>query len=270
MPNKEVFLDIYEKVYKSPELIIRGKKVRELQNASFTINPIYPVTSFLSRNMNFNYAKKEVLWYLRGDRYDLSICNVAGAWNDIIQKDGGINSNYGQTIFNGPINYYWVIEELLRDKYSRRAVIILGESDKLNNENTDHRCTMYICYSIRNNKLNQSVHMRSNDLIFGVTNDVFFFGILHQMIYTMLKDSYTDLELGDYIHNANSLHVYEQHYNMLENILKHKDWFNIYFPKFSSPSEVMSLVNIYCFEDKLTDTLKSEYKFISWLRSSNV
>jgi len=233
--NHSAYQYAYGEVDESEKLSIRGSNVKESRLFSFSLNPLYPVTSFESRKLNLDYAKKEVLWYIKGDRFDLSICDIAGAWNDIVQPDGGINSNYGQTIFTGPCHYDWVIAELIRDKYSRRAVIVLGEPDKLKATNTDHRCTMYIVYHIRQNdkgvdELIQTVHMRSNDVIFGMTNDTFFFGLLHQFVWSDLVSFYPDLKLGNYIHVANSMHVYERHFNMLEDIIVKDDWYEIDIP----------------------------------------
>lgn len=228
--NRDVFLKLYSDIMENEDIEIRGSNVKECINKSFSIDPLYPITSFKSRKLNLQYAKKEVLWYIRGDRFDLSICDIAGAWNDVVQKDGGINSNYGQTIFTGPSHYDWVVEELVRDKNSRRAIIVLGESDKLNLFNTDHRCTMYICYQIRNNILTQSVYMRSNDAVFGITNDVFFFGLLHQFVWSDLVTIYKDLKIGLYYHHANSLHIYDRHYDMVRNIINNDDWYVTHIP----------------------------------------
>jgi len=241
MQNCVTFLSVYNLLMQSGSIVkSRGLECTEIVNVCVTIDPSYPVTSFKARKFNLNYAKKEVLWYLRGDRFDLSICDEAGAWNTLVQPDGGINSNYGQDIFQGPKLFDWVVDELTRDKFSRRAVIPLGRADMTVKENTDHRCTMYISYLIRNDELIQSVHMRSNDVIFGFTNDVFFFGLLHQMVYVCLKEKYPELELGDYLHVVDSLHVYSRHYDMINNIISDDTdgWYAIDIPKFTCKEEV--------------------------------
>ena len=255
--NRKAFLNLYKSLSQGEELVIRGKKVKEKTNFHFTIDSLYPLTSFASRKLNLDYAKKEVLWYIRGDRFDLSICDVAGAWNDIIQKDGGINSNYGQTIFTGPNHYDWVVSELIRDRNSRRAVMVLGEPDKLRKENTDHRCTMYINYQIRNNELNQTVCMRSNDAILGVTNDIFFFGLLHQFVWSDLVAFYPDLELGKYTHFANSMHVYERHFDMLNNIISKDDWDVIDIPTVPAGGQDLS---------DLRKCMRSRSHLCTWIR----
>jgi thymidylate synthase len=241
----------------APEISIRGMVVKESLNFSFSVNSLYPLTSFRSRGLNLDYAKKEVLWYIRGDRFDLSICEVAGAWNDIIQDDGGINSNYGQTIFTGPCHYDWVVEELTRDKYSRRAVMVLGEPDKLKSSNTDHRCTMYIVYHIRNNELIQTVHMRSNDAIYGVTNDIFFFGLLHQFVWSDLVNVYPELTIGKYNHIVNSMHVYQHHFYMVDNILDKEDWYVLPMPTVTPGGEDLRT---------LRSGKNSNSEFCTWIR----
>lgn len=261
--NKSVFLNLYNSVHNGT--IIKAKtEYKEIMNCIFSIDPKYPITSFRERKLNLDYCKKETLWYLKGDRFDTSICDIAGTWQNLIQPDGGLNSNYGQVIFTGPKLIDWVVEELKRDITSRRAVIILGDYNLLTKENTDHRCTLYISYMIRSKCLLQTVHMRSNDVIYGVTNDIFFFSILHQMVYAYLKSWYSDLILDTYTHFANSMHVYKHHYNMLKNIIQTPiNWDYIDFPSISGADEVDWLR--YC----QGQSIPKEFKFTKWLNSDS-
>lgn len=248
MSNCDAFLSAYSRVLTQGETLnIRGSLCKEVRNLSLDIDPCYPITSFEDRKFNLKYAKKETLWYIKGDRFDTSICEVAGAWNNLIQPDGGINSNYGQDIFEGPRQFDWCVEELIRDHHSRRAVIILGRPEMLTKANTDHRCTMYISYAIRNWALHQNVRMRSNDIIYGMTNDVFFFGLLHQMMYVTMKAIYPQLKLGTYNHSADSMHVYDRHFDMLENIVTkgRSGWSYLEdVPRFKLAEEVVALRHV--------------------------
>lgn len=243
----------------------RGKITKEVRNCGISIDPRYPITSFSSRNFNLKYAKKEVLWYLRGNRFDKSITEESGTWQTLIQPDGGINSNYGQVIFTGQRHFDWVVEELIRDPSSRRAVIILGDGTMLDKDNTDHRCTMFISYCIRQGKLHQTVHMRSNDVIFGLTNDLFFFGFLQQMVLAYLRPHYPDLVLGEYMHIADSLHVYQSFFPMLDNIIHKDDWYVISVPEISSREEVEFLR----YKQKLNAKVEvpDDFAFAKWLLS---
>jgi thymidylate synthase len=104
--------------------------------------------------------------------------------------------------------------------------------------------------------------MRSNDVIYGVTNDIFFFGILHQMVFVYLKSWYPDLILDTYTHMANSMHVYNNHYKMLENIISNpNNWDFIDYPDISGVDEVDWLR--YCQGQEIPEN----FKFAKWLNS---
>ena len=64
--------------------------------------------------------------------------------------------------------------------------------------------------------------MRSNDIIFGLCNDIFNFCLFQQLMLNELREIYPDLELGSYYHSTGSLHLYEMHYDMRDNILTDK------------------------------------------------
>lgn len=83
-----------------------------------------------------------------------------------------------------------------------------------------HNCTINLQFFIRDDCLHMIVNMRSNDAIFGFGNDVPFFSYVHQMLTQELKEFYPSLIDGTYYHNAGSMHVYERHYDMLDNIIK--------------------------------------------------
>jgi hypothetical protein len=59
--------------------------------------------------------------------------------------------------------------------------------------------------------------MRSADAVWGLTYDLFSFTLLQEMMLNELRSSgMDDLELGEYIHTAGSLHIYERHFGMAE------------------------------------------------------
>jgi len=266
---KKLYRDLY---YHGEEIEVRGLKTKELQNYQIVFKPYQRFINFTSRKLNLSYIKYELYWYFNASFEDLSICDHAKIWKDLVNDDKTINSNYGAIIFNG--QFERVIKTLFDDKYSRRAVIMIGDNDNLSDEKTkDIKCTSSIVFSIRNNTLNMFVHMRSNDAIFGLCNDVPFFSILHEMVYVVLKNvMYEDLIYGDYTHYVNSLHVYERHYNMLKKIvLLDEDIIEIDCPKISCVNEVEFIKEIKHTDDvykKLEDSkLKNnpEFDFIKWL-----
>lgn len=217
--NRDVFLKLYKDVLNGATYSPRGLEIKEVQNCKFVIDPRYPFTSFSYRNLNLSYLAAELMWYLRGDRFDLSICEHGAMWKTLIQEDGGLNSNYGQTIFGINNQFQWVIDELIRDNDSRRAVMIIGEKEYLYDYINDQRCCQYIQFMIRNGELNCYVYFRSNDVSWGVSNDVFTIVEIFKYVYAYLQQFIPNLKLGMYEHNATSMHVYEKHYAMLEDII---------------------------------------------------
>lgn len=229
--NAITFLNAYSSVYEiGDEVSPRGNLCKERTDFSLVFDlSSCPLSSFKARNLNLKYAKEELLWYLRADRYDTSIEKHASMWAKIKQIDGGYNSNYGQYIFRNRQNPYngnpmgtqfeYVLKELLMDPDSRRASIVLLKDTHLYSENSDIVCTYAINFRIRKNTLHMTVMMRSNDLIFGTTNDAFCFWGIGQLLYWCLVAERPTLKMGTYTHFANSLHIYERHFKMVEQII---------------------------------------------------
>jgi thymidylate synthase len=250
----------------------RGQKVIEIENFTYTIPPFVRFVSFQARKINLQYIKKEFLWYLKGDKFDTSILNEAKMWADLVNTDGTIFSNYGQYIFAGSNQFDNVVKTLVSDKDSRRASMVILGNEHLFADTKDVPCTYALNFRIRNNKLNMSVHMRSQDAIFGMTNDCPAFSFIHEMIYNTMLHYYPEIEYGMYHHIADSFHVYERHFKMLENLTgidietkeKKKDWspdplIEIQCPKISGPDEVDFLRKLDFSE------IPDKFRFTKWL-----
>lgn len=222
----------------------RGQKILEIENGSLDLSPLYPCMSFQDRGLKLDYAKKEWIWKLSGDRFDTSISEHAGAWANLKDVDGGHNSNYGQYFFGQQNGIDWVVKELIRDKDSRRAVIPLLNSDHLRTNNPDHVCTESISFRIRDDMLNMSVNMRSNDFIWGFTNDAITFSCLYRLVYALVRPFYPDLAVGVYHHKADSLHIYERHWKMARQIATNgmEKFFQVDIPMIPEYEEAMLLI----------------------------
>lgn len=246
--NAHVFESMYLYLFQTgQEVEIRGSKVRELEDVMLRFDPSKPViTSFKARNLNLTYCKQEMLWYLGADPYDNTIEKYATMWKKLTQPDGSYFSNYGQYIFDRsktPNQFAYCLKELQADKHSRRACIVLLQPHHLFSDNVDTVCTYAINFRIRQNRLNMSVMMRSNDAIFGTTNDTFCFWVIYKMMYALLQDTYPDLGYGQYRHFVNSLHVYERHYDMLDELVDEGilGWYDIDVPDLSVNEAIQML-----------------------------
>lgn len=232
MTNAKVFLKMYKDVWAGKEVSPRGQLCREAVDYKFTLSMAEsPITSFNARNLNLQYAKEEFKWYLRANKFDDSIEKHATMWAKIRQPDGSYFSNYGQYIF--PKQFNFVIDELTADVDSRRASIVLLDKSHLFHSNKDVVCTYAINFRIRNSRLNMTVMMRSNDVIFGTTNDVFCFAMLYRMVFAILAEVIA-IKPGTYTHFVNSLHVYERHFEMIQQIISEglagHNRINVYWP----------------------------------------
>jgi len=271
------FRDIFRRLVKTGRLVSpRGQLVIEAENFSYVLPPFVRFCNFQHRKLNVNYIRKEILWYLRGDSTDLSIMQHAKMWKDLVNIDGTINSNYGQYIFGTQNQFDNVVKTLSEDRDSRRASIVILSERHLKMETKDVPCTYSLNFRIRNNTLNMSVHMRSQDAIFGMGNDAAVFSVVHEMVLNALWRVYPDLRYGDYFHIADSFHAYERHFEMLSKLTGYEkgtdtDGFTkrekarlssykfVMCPMISGPDEVDFL--------RLLDftSIPETYKFSKWL-----
>ncbi len=252
-PKFQLYKDVWKK---GKELTVRGLKTKEITNYTFTLAPYNRFFNFKGRNFNLKYLKEETKWYLKGDRYDLSICDKASMWKTLIAEDKGINSNYGQYI--NP-NIPRIISTLGLDSFSRRAVISIGNNDNYNSVSNDYCCGQYLSFHIRENKLCINVSFRSSDLIYGITNDIPTVSFYQEIIFIILRDTYyPKLEMGNLHFFTNSLHIYDRHYKMTKNILSNATEFNVKCPKIKNQEEAYKL---------LRGEFDEQYEFSKWLNT---
>lgn len=178
-----------------------------------------------ARSTPLEYLKGELIWYFTGSNKLEDILPYSSFWKLIANEDGTCNSAYGYRLFkdlneHNESQWSWAYKSLLRDKDSRQAILYIGQPKFQYESNKDVPCTSFLQFFIRDNKLHLFTVMRSNDLIKGTTFDVPFFMLLLQNMYLLLKEHYKDLELGYYTHNAMSLHIYEQDFDLVQQMLR--------------------------------------------------
>lgn len=218
----------------------RGQKIKEgLAITLILEDPRNRLLSYKSRDAQYGFGVGEFMWYWTGkqDLETLLYYNKrAGQFSD----DGRtVNSAYGFRLFNQSydagvteedgqlVTNQWlnVKSTLLDDPDSRRAVMtIFRPEDAVRatvHGSKDVPCTLSLQFFIRQDQLHLHTHMRSNDAVWGLTYDLFSFTLLQEMMMLELRrDGMSDLQLGRYYHTAGSLHIYERHFEMAQNILK--------------------------------------------------
>ena len=196
----------------------RGMEIKELMNVMVTIkNPRNRLAYHKDRAYNLPFNIAELVAIITGEN---SVEFVSYFNKNVAQfSDDGetFYGAYGPRVL-GQIS--GLLDKLTKED-SRQAVINIYDGSKdLYQETKDVPCTIALQFMIRENKLNLTTFMRSNDLFWGYQYDVFNFTMIQEWIYNELKslDKFKDLELGTYTHFATSLHVYERHFKLLESM----------------------------------------------------
>ena len=161
--------EAFEYYYKKLDSQPGSNGTKALYNQIFTIlDTKEKIVKTPKRGFKLDYAEKEWEWYLSKNRDATEIAKVAKIWYNHMDERGYVNSNYGwQWSRNNQLEY--VIKELQRDKYSRRAVISIYDGKEHTGYSKDTPCTLSIqfYYTPDSDKLHMTVLMRSNDLWFG-------------------------------------------------------------------------------------------------------
>ena len=230
----KTFADVYKlsllDVLNNPEYETspRGSLIREITNAALVIeNPEQCLYLNDRRSSQFKYIAAELIWYFSGHNDTSFISKFAKFWESIDNGNGTVNSAYGNLIFREKnrfniSQYQWALESLIKDKDSRQAILHFNKPSHQWEGNKDFVCTLTGVLQIRDSSLNFTIDMRSNDLILGTPTDAAFFVVLQNQMYCHLKKYYPDLKIGTYTHIAHSLHIYERHFGLVEEMLKNE------------------------------------------------
>ncbi len=196
-----------------------GSKTIEIVNASFLADE-----PSIFGTVNEEYVAREKAWYRS---MSLNVNDIPGGppkiWQQVADKNGMINSNYGWCIYSQENGYQFtkVLEELLASPLSRRATMIYNRpsmhEDYNKNGMSDFMCTYSTQYYLRDGLLHASVFMRSNDAVFGYKNDYAWQRYVQEQLLDALNGRKgTVYGLGDLHWNAGSLHVYERHFELVD------------------------------------------------------
>lgn len=104
----------------------------------------------------------------------------------------------------------FIINELTRNPYSRRAVIDIRDNSN-DMYSDDPACWQHAQFFIRDNKLHMKVLFRSNDACKAAFMNAFALIMLQERIATALG-----IDIGTYTHRANSYHCYARDFDMLQ------------------------------------------------------
>lgn len=211
--------DIYRGICK--RLTHDGAKVNntlELNNICFHLTDINNNIINI-RNISKSYLFGELLWYMTA-RNDINfIQKFSGFWGRISDDGETSNSAYGHILFkrHGFDQVHKIIELLITDPHSRRAVLNFNVPNQNVIETKDEICTIALQMYIRDGKLHCTGIMRSNDIWLGTPYDVAFFTELQKYIAHRVG-----VEYGTYTHFVTSIHAYDRNFQDIQDVLTRK------------------------------------------------
>jgi len=211
------YVDLVQHVLKhGKEVAPRGQKTREIEDAIIRIDDVYNTLPVgVLRGTVPGIGAVEACQLLSGTSFPDLVLAIGPQFANYTESNGTFHGAYGPRT-NG--QYEVIIERLQQDPDSRQAVVTIWNPQyDLMSEKRDYPCTILHQFRIRDNKLNMSVYMRSNDVWLGAAYDFFQFTRVQIAMASVLG-----IEPGKYAHHVGSLHIYEQHYELAEG-LKYAD-----------------------------------------------
>lgn len=211
------YVDLVQHVLKhGKETAPRGMKTREIEDAVIRIKD---VRNTLPLNVNRGtvpgIGAVEACQLLAGVSKPKLVIEVGPAFSNFAEDNGIFHGAYGLRTAG---QYEEIIKRLKADPDTRQAVVTIWDPKlDLLPQKRDYPCTILHQFRIRDNKLNMTVFMRSNDVWLGAAYDFFQFTRVQLAIASILG-----VEPGEYTHHVGSLHIYEQHYGPAEE-LKYTD-----------------------------------------------
>lgn len=261
----------------------RGSVCYELpEPAMFKItNPMAREVTIPERNWFKTLPYAESLWIASG-RNDMAyilhyLPRMADFSDDGIYMRGGYGPRYRD--YNGESDDYriesinvrqsgsvdqlsYVVECFKADNETRRAVMSFGDPIKDDfddngglKETKDIPCTRELHFMKQSgkNKLDLTVRMRSNDLIWGASAvNIFNYTFMQEYVAAILG-----LEVGNYYHIVDNLHFYDRHIDLVKFLSELREWDEetvTYAITFHTLNEFDKLITKLSTEEKLMRT----------------
>jgi len=186
----------------------RGKLTLELPQHNILVDMRRPVLCVPKRKLSYAFMAAEARWILIGDNRVATIAPYSSRIADF--------SDDGQTFFGayGPkiqSQLPYVVSKLLADPDTRQAGLTIWRENPP--ETKDVPCTIAIFFSIRQDRLNAHVFMRSSDSWLGVPYDVFNFSMLAHLVCIWLNEKRETVVSPGYLFlTAASSHLYETNF----------------------------------------------------------
>lgn len=160
----------------------------------------------------------ELLWFLKGDtnaRYLQE--NGVRIWNEWADPDGNLGHIYGYQWRSWPgydgefiDQISEAVETIRHNPDSRRIIVSAWNVADLKRMNLPP-CHAFFQFYVADGRLSLQLYQRSADTFLGVP-----FNIASYALLTMMMAQVCDLRPGDFIHTLGDAHIYNNHFEQVE------------------------------------------------------
>lgn len=213
---------LYRVFHDGSEVAPRGMKIREVLNATTSVDMQCPVVTDALRKLNYRFMIAESAWILGGRNEVEYLARYNPRMRDFSDDGVVLAGAYGV-----PFTYQldWVVRKLVEDRDTRQATLTLW--NRAPKASKDIPCTVALDFKIRDNKLVTQVFMRSSDVWLGLPYDIFAFTAMSYRVLERLHDfGVPETEPGTLAITAASSHLYETHWEaavpILNDMIEHK------------------------------------------------
>jgi len=180
----------------------------------------FPITTL--RNTAIKTGIKEILWIYQDQNNSLEAAKKRGInwWDNWNIGDDTIGQRYGATVRKYDL-INKLLKNLIEDPFSRRHIINLYQESDLLETKGLFPCAFETLWSV--NKISNKLYLdltliqRSNDYVMA--------GYINKIQYValqMMVASHCGYNVGKFCHLTQNLHVYDRHFEAVEEILNKK------------------------------------------------
>lgn len=196
----------------------RNGRVKELLNPQIVItDPTRREVLSLNRKANVFAQIAETMWVISG-RNDIEWLGAYLPRAKDYSDDGEVwRGGYGPRIRNWKASpeasttvdqLAYVVETLWKDPLSRQAVIAIYHPGEDTQPGLDRPCNTFLQFQSREGRLDLTVTVRSNDVMWGWSGiNAFEWSTLQEIVASLLN-----ISVGHLVFNIGSLHLYDQHW----------------------------------------------------------
>lgn len=184
---------------------IKTKRMIQVVN-KYDLSKEFPVITL--RPTGFKNAIDEILWIYQKRSNNIRDLN-SKIWNAWADEGGSIGKAYGyqvdKPVFGHASQIDYVLSEVKNNPTSRRIMINMFNAEDMDDKALVE-CAYGLHFSVKRGKLYATLIQRSNDFL--VANN---WNLVQYSILTHMIARHCDLEVGEFTHFIQDLHIYNKH-----------------------------------------------------------